>query len=361
MGWVEQTERAHSMQPLGGHMLQEAAEKLVRRQGHTFLLMVVAVAVTEGHALIVAGDNRLVAERSAMHVAAEVLQDVLWPLDRGLGEDDPALVPGDLGKLDLWQRATRQTQEAPTKVLGQRTHRYQKRFAAPLGSKPCAPIGCQSASGHEHVDVRMPLECARPSVQHRERTDAAAEPARVGTQYGERLERRLKEHAQEHALVGPHDLSQLGREREHDVEVLDRQYELSLLLEPSSRGVVATLWARPMPARVIEQMCASALCALGQMAAQCQGAALRDRLDGTGVTGQHGIAVALQIVGPMPTQNVGEAQHGSAALEVGHQAVDDLLKLLAAWLRHVHVELGRAHGLVAEYLLDRAQRYAALE
>jgi hypothetical protein len=49
------------------------------------------------------------------------------------------------------------------------------------------------------------------------------------------------------------------------------------------------------------------------------------------------------------------------ATERGHQPVDDLLQALAAGLRDVHVQLGRAHGLVSEDLLDRAQRHAALE
>lgn len=207
----------------------------------------------------------------------------------------------------------------------------------------------------------MPLERARPGVQHAERSDAAAESARVGAQCREGLKRRLKEHTQEHALVRAHDASQLGRQRKHDVEVLDRKQELALLLEPSGRGVVTTLWTGPMSARMIEQMDTAALRALGQMATERSSAALGDGLDGTDVTLQHRIAVALQIVGPVPTQDVGEAQHGGAALEVGHQTVENLLKVLAARLGHVHVELGRAHGFVAEHLLDRAQRDAALE
>lgn len=124
MSRVEQTKRAHAVQALDGDVLQKSTKELVCRQRHALWPMVAAVSVTEGHGVVVARDDGLVAKRGAMDVATEVLKDALWTADCWLGEDDPVLVPGDVGKHGVRQRATRQAQETSAKVLSQRTHRH---------------------------------------------------------------------------------------------------------------------------------------------------------------------------------------------------------------------------------------------
>jgi hypothetical protein len=48
------------------------------------------------------------------------------------------------------------------------------------------------------------------------------------------------------------------------------------------------------------------------MATERSGAAPGNRMDGTNVTGQYGIAVLPQVVLAVPTQNIGNPEHGSA-------------------------------------------------
>jgi hypothetical protein len=67
-----------------------------------------------------------------------------------------------------------------------------------------------------------------------------------------------------------------------------------------------------MSAGVKEQMLAMAILALGNMTTERTCAAPGKRLNGTNVTGQYGIAVTLQVVCAVPTQNIGNPEHGSA-------------------------------------------------
>jgi hypothetical protein len=65
-----------------------------------------------------------------------------------------------------------------------------------------------------------------------------------------------------------------------------------------------------MPAGMQEQMLAMAVGAFGDMAAECSRAAAGQRLDGTHVTWQYGMAVSLQVVLAVPSQNIGNPEHG---------------------------------------------------
>jgi hypothetical protein len=67
--------------------------------------------------------------------------------------------------------------------------------------------------------MRMPLERPRPGVQHRQRTDVATEVSWICAQRCERLESRSEQHPDKLLLMRTHQLSQLRRHREHDVEV----------------------------------------------------------------------------------------------------------------------------------------------
>jgi hypothetical protein len=75
---------------------------------------------------------------------------------------------------------------------------------------------------------------------------------------------------------------------------------------------MSALRTRAIPAGMQEQMLAMAVGAFGDMAAECSCAAAGQRLDGTNVTGQYGIAISLQIVLAVPTQNIGNSEHGLA-------------------------------------------------
>ena len=140
----------------------------------------------------------------------------------------------------------------------------------------------------------MPLERARPGVQHGEGTDLTADELRVGAQRGESIEGGAKQHGQQRPLVRANDASELGRQREHDVKVGHRQHQLALSREPALRGVVSALRTRAVSARVIEQVLGVAARAVREVAAQRRGAAARDGAQGADMTGQHAPAVSAR-------------------------------------------------------------------
>ena len=190
----------------------------------------------------------------------------------------------------------------------------------------------------------------------------AAEEVGIGAQASERREGCPEEDRQERRLVGAHEPPQLRGEREDDVEVGDRQEQLSLLGEPPRGGIVSAPWTGAVTTRVIEQVLALAPRALREMAAHLRRAAAQDGLHGVHVAGQQGGAMALHVGRTVPPKDVGEPEHGSGlSLQIDHEAVEGLLEALGAGLGDVHVELGGAHGLVAEHVLDSAQRDACFE
>jgi hypothetical protein len=94
------------------------------------------------------------------------------------------------------------------------------------------------------------------------------------------------------------------------MKVRYRQEQVTLTNEPLGGRVVTTLRARAMPTGVKEQMFAMTVGAFGDMAAERTCAAQGKRLDGTNVTRQYGLAMPFQVVLAVPTQNIGNPEHG---------------------------------------------------
>jgi len=113
-----------------------------------------------------------------------------------------------------------------------------------------------------------------------------------------------------------------------------------------------------MTARMKEKVFPAAEVTPRQLPTEGGSTAARDGLDGAQVARQDGGAKALHVGRPVPPHDVGERSH--ARLQVGHQTIERFLQTLGGGLGDVHVEFGRAHGLVAEHHLNGAQRHAAL-
>jgi hypothetical protein len=178
---MQQTEGADAMQPAERHVLEEAAQKLVRGQGHALALAFGAVSIGEGDRALVAGGDGLVGESSAMDVASEVVEHDAGASD-GLGEDDPRLIPGDEGQRESGHGAASEAKEATAEVIGQSAHGDEEGLLTSRRSNPGSSVGSEHPRGHEQMDVRMPLEGSGPGVEHGERADAPAEPARIGAE-----------------------------------------------------------------------------------------------------------------------------------------------------------------------------------
>jgi hypothetical protein len=119
MLWVKQSEGAHTMKTLGGHMLQKATQEFVHGQSHGLALSVPAITVSEGDAVLVGAEQRFLGERGAVHVASQVLEHALGAVHHRFGEYDPGLGPNALGYRDSWENASRELEELPAKALCQ--------------------------------------------------------------------------------------------------------------------------------------------------------------------------------------------------------------------------------------------------
>ena len=77
----------------GEYMKEEAANKLDRLQGHLFdLIAVLRVSPTEMNPAIFQVQQATVGNRYSVRVSRQILQDMLWTAERGLGVDDPVFV-----------------------------------------------------------------------------------------------------------------------------------------------------------------------------------------------------------------------------------------------------------------------------
>lgn len=134
--------------------------------------------------------------------------------------------------------------------------------------------------------------------------------------------------------MSSHRTSELRGKGEHHVEVRHRQHELTLPSEPTLGGVMTALRTGPMPARVIEQMLITTSRTVGQVPSQRGRATGCDGTKSTRMAWQQAPLVSLDVVWAVLAHDRGQSRHG---LQVGHQAVDDLLQPLGARLGDVHV------------------------
>src|ERR1700739_3944489 len=73
------------------------------------------------------------------------------------------------------------------------------------------------------MEVRMMGHCRAPAVEHGGGADASAEVFGIGSDRDQRLGRRAEQQVVDHCLVLVGDWSDLGWQREDQMEVADRQ------------------------------------------------------------------------------------------------------------------------------------------
>ena len=122
-------------------------------------------------------------------------------------------------------------------------------------------------------------ERGTPTVQDREDTDAGAEVFGIGRDGEHSLGRSLEQDAVDCGLVRVGDIGDLSRQREHDVEVGNRQ-ELGLALgQPLARRRSLALRTVPIATGVVADLRVTAVLVLAayDMAAELCRAAILDR------------------------------------------------------------------------------------
>ncbi len=90
---AQQSVVADPLQAEGQNVQQEAADKLVRLESHGLLGVVVAVVLpAESDLSIIDIQEPIVRDRHTVGIAADVIEDLLWPSKRRFGVNDPFLL-----------------------------------------------------------------------------------------------------------------------------------------------------------------------------------------------------------------------------------------------------------------------------
>jgi hypothetical protein len=129
------------------------------------------------------------------------------------------------------------------------------------------------------------------------------------------------------ALVGAQERTQLGRDRDGDVEIWDRQH-LGLAIGKPIFGLVGVAFgAGAVFAGVIREHLVGAMITAPEMSAESLGSAREDIGDGTAMRRRHRHAMGPHIVIGEPTEDVGDLDHRrQPPSEVGHQRVEEAFK-----------------------------------
>jgi len=173
----------------GGRVLEVPPNELVRFERHEFVLAVVAVAITEGDGILVAPDDALIGERRSVNIAAKVSEQAVGSAGQGLLDvGDPGFEKDGRWDPRSGKGAADPCDEATAKGVCQGSHRDEEVATASSGDgKPGGPVGGETSTGDEEMDVRVPGEGAGPSVEDGECSDLrGAKDFGVSAQGGER-------------------------------------------------------------------------------------------------------------------------------------------------------------------------------
>ena len=165
-------------------------------------------------------------------------------------------------------------EEEPAEQLAEHAHREKecrpRRY-------PAASVRRDAAARHDHMDMRMVRHRRSPGVEHGGDADAGAEVLRIGSDRQHRLRRCLEQQVVDERLVLERDVRDLGRQREHDVEVADRQQVGLALGKPCPRRRALALGTVPITAAIVGDAPLATVLAGLDVTAKGRGAAMLDR------------------------------------------------------------------------------------
>ena len=196
--------------PARQDMLDEAAEKLHRGQGHRAPLVAVGVVLpAKRDALAVEGEQPVIADRDAMRVAPEIAQHRRRAAEGGLGIDDPVGLEErvdegvPLRRVAQRRGGAREVEFAAGVGAAQRLDKLAAKYATEdlhrqeeagvLRTNPALVIRRQAAGRDDAVHVRMADEGLSPRVEDAQDPDLRAEMPRVGGDLEQRGRARLEE------------------------------------------------------------------------------------------------------------------------------------------------------------------------
>src|SRR5207253_4364590 len=126
------------------------------------------------------------------------------------------------------------------------------------------PVERYAATRYNHMNVRMVGHCRAPAVEH----GGGAEVPGIGGDGEQRLGRRAEQQVVDDRLVLVGDRGDLGRQREDDVEIADRQQIGLAGREPILCRRALTLWTMAIATGVVGDAAVAAILAALDMAAE---------------------------------------------------------------------------------------------
>ena len=200
-------------------------------------------------------------------------------------------------------------QEEPPEQAGQHPHRQQK---AGLAAHPARAVERYPAARHDHVDVRVVGHRRAPAVEHGGGADASAEVLGIGGDRQQCLGGGAEQEVVDDRLVLVGDRGDLGRQREDDMEIADRQQIGLAGREPILRRRPLTLGAVAIAARVVGDAAVAAIFAALDMPAERGRTALLDRRHDLELPQAHMSGIGPAPVGPMAMKDICDLQPRAA-------------------------------------------------
>src|SRR5215472_5822945 len=200
-------------------------------------------------------------------------------------------------------------QEEPPEQAGQHPYRQEK---ARLGAHPARPVERYSTARHNHMDVWVVGHCRAPAVKHGGGADAHAEVLGIGGDREQCLGGGAEQQVVDDRLVLVGDRSDLGGQRENDVEIADRQQIRLASRKPILRRCALTLWAMAVATGVVSDAAVAAILATLDMATECSRAALLDRRHDLELTQAHMPGIGSAPGGSMAMKDVCDLQPRAA-------------------------------------------------
>ena len=219
-------------------MLCESAEKFGGGNGGLLWFVrfgVGAPPVGDGARDGIVGEDALWGDGDSVDVGAEIFQERFWSCEWWFDADDPwpfhgsiegrakTNEGGEFGK--CFMRSVLKSpfligfqQQSPQAVLkcgAQKIFRQEERgtlFTEAFGRYPALLFGVPSASGDDHVGMRMPAKIAFPRMEHRQLSDFCSQIARIAAEVIDGIAGGLQQRSEHYGWKSGRYSSQFGRQ-----------------------------------------------------------------------------------------------------------------------------------------------------
>ena len=312
---------------LGQDVEQEATDELLGIEVHDLLLVGVrGVAVAERDAIGLDAQDTMVRDGDAMCVGAEVGENTFGSCEGRLRVDDPVAAAkrvaelrngGVVAEFSAFEGAQEAFEELPSEDLGQGAYRKEKTLGG--RREKVLLVRGQRTARDDAVQMWMQREVLCPGVQNRRDAECAAlrlsgEVTPILSKGGECRCRSAEQEIVNDPWSVQRQGTELVRQGEDDVEVLDREQIGTSGFDPIGLSQRLTLGAVPVAARVIDGAPVPALVAGFEVATEGCRSTLTQVADGVALNGTHLMGVRITL--SMTAKEITEFRRRSGSLRM---------------------------------------------